>query len=174
MRYFTPDLFLRLNSSNSETVDKAVEQWEKAIVSYKKRLQKIQREMPSQLRSIAKLSLHDWSLLKIEPKPDADDLGGAAPSAFIVLKHNTSIITLWYSLARKLQVIDAPQGWPLSRKRVHWLYDELDSAGDDEASFVHRILFSDGTTLFVPFTSCGILQVRSDHAMSHSELMQIA
>ena len=174
MQYFTPELFLKLNSSDSETVDEAMEQWERAIASYRKRLQKIRSEMPSQSRSIAELSVHDWNLLKVVPNPNTADLDGAAPAAFIVLKHNKNFVVLWYLLSENLRVIDAPKDWSVSRKRVHWLYDELDANGDDRESFIHRILCSDGTTLLVPFSSCRVLQVQSDHAMSHSDLMQIA
>lgn len=174
MRYFTPELFLQLNSSDSDTVNDAMEQWEKAIVAYKKRLRKIQREMPSQSRPVADLSLHDWNLVKIVTNPDTTGPGGVVTSASIVLKHNKCFVILWYFLRKKLQLIDAPKEWSLSKRRVHWLYDELDATGSGQGSLVHRILLSDGTTLLVPFSDCRVLQVNASTEMSHSDLMQIA
>ena len=38
---------------------KATEQWERAVVAYRKTLQRILREKPAQSQAIAELSLHD-------------------------------------------------------------------------------------------------------------------
>ena len=174
MRYFTPQLVLQLNSSNSQTVDHAMGQWEGATAAYRKNLQRIRHEMPSQSRPITELSLHDWNLLKVVANPETSRPKSAVTSASIVLEHDREIVILWYSLSQKLKVIGAPREWSLSRKSVHWLYDEVDTTGNGQESFVHRILFSDGATLLVPFSSCRVVQMKSDHAMSHSDLMQIA
>jgi hypothetical protein len=166
MRYFTPELFLRLNSSDSEAVDAAVARWDKATASYAKSLSRLRGRLPAQARSLAKLSLHDSDLLNAKNLQDG--------RALIVLRQNEKLVMLWYSLSDKLRVFSAPQNWSLSKERVHWLYDELDANEDDPTTFVHRILLSDGTTLEVPFSDCRVLSVTPDHAMSHSEVMQIA
>ncbi len=165
MRYFTPELFLRLNSSDSKTVDDAMEQWDKAILAYQKSLRKLQREWPSQLESIADLSLHDWNLVTLKSNPS-----GRADSAVLGLKQNKEMVFLYYTLTRKLRTVDAPAGWSPSKARVHWLYDELQASGDD---LTHNILLSDGTTLVIPFSSCQVWPVNAGKAVSHSELLQL-
>lgn len=168
MRYFTPELVLELNSPDSDAVDDAMERWEKAVRAYRKSVEKIQRQMPLHSRAIADLPLHDWNLVRV-----VQDAAGPVLSATIVLRHNDNLVILDYALTGKLQRIDSPRGWSLSKRRVHWLYDELDKV-NDQGSFIHRVLFSDGTTLLVPFSTCRAMRVESNHAMSHSELMQIA
>src|SRR5438105_934938 len=63
MRYFTPELVLQLNSSDSDIVDDASERWEDAILSYQSHLRKLRREMPERLQPLTQLSLHDWSVV---------------------------------------------------------------------------------------------------------------
>lgn len=174
MRYFTPELFLKLNSADTQTVDAATEEWEKALTSYRQSLAKVLTAMPPQSRCITDLALHDWDLLKVATNPDATGLAREGPSAIMMLKQGRSIVILCYWLTGKLRVIGAPKKWPLSKSRVHWLYDEVDGYGSQQNSFIHRILLSDGSTLLIPFSSCRVVQAKSDHAMSHSELMQIA
>jgi hypothetical protein len=165
MRYFTPELFLKLNSSDSKTVDDAIEQWERAILAYKKGLRKLRREWPSQLESLSELSLHDWNLVTIKGSP-----AGSANSVVLGLKHNKEIVFLYYILTRKLHTIEAPAEWSTSKTRVHWLYDELHASGDD---LTHSILLSDGTVLIIPFSNCQVWPVNAGRAVSHSELVQL-
>ena len=107
MRYFTPKLVLQLNSSDSETVDEAMEQWEKAIVAYRKRLEK----MPLQSLPIANLSLHDWNLVNIAVAAQK----GA--TVVIALRDNENLVFLVYLLTQKLRRIDSPEDWPFSKSR---------------------------------------------------------
>ncbi|HZL36446.1 MAG TPA: hypothetical protein VFC78_14095 [Tepidisphaeraceae bacterium] len=172
MRYFTPELVSSLNSSDSDTVDEAMVRWESALSSYQKHLQKIHRDMPPQLQPLTNLSLHDWQVLKISDGKDRANPRGA--TMVIALGNIGEVMFLSYSLRQKPRRIDSPQGWPLAKNRVDWLYDEVDFDRDDQKSFVHRILFSDGTTLVIPFSKCSVTPVNYRRAMSHSDLMQIA
>lgn len=161
MQYFTPELYLKLNSSDSRTVDLAMEQWERAIGSYKKHLERVRRDLPPRARSIAKSSFHDWRLRGARnPLPAL---------ALIVLEHDKAIALLSYSLSDPVRELKPPKRWPASKGDVYWLYDELDTR---EGTFVHRILFSDGTELQISFSSCEVTQMTA--AMPHSALLQIA
>lgn len=169
MRYFTPDLVLRLNSSQPELIDSAMAEWERAVLAYRKGLRAVRREMPSQSRVITELSLHDWNLVDIKW-----NTSGSVHFAFILLEHDKDIAVLCYALAQNLRRIDSPKEWSLSKRHVHWLYDEVDVSDGDHESFLHRILFSDGTILLVPFSSCEVTRVKLDHVMSHSDMLQVA
>ncbi len=171
MRYFTPELVLKLNSSDSETVDEATERWEDAILSYQKHIRKLSREMPLDFRPITKLSLHDWNLVAV----CKDGAGAKGGPVLLAVEDNGNLIFLWYLLSQKVSRIDSPEGWPFTADSIEWLYDEVDfNNKEGQKSFVHRILFSDGSTLVVPFSKCSVTQVKPDRAMSHSDLMQIA
>jgi hypothetical protein len=45
------------------------------------------------------------------------------------------------------------EGWRFSKLQEQWLYDEVDMMNDRKGPFVHRILFSTGITLEIPFVS---------------------
>jgi hypothetical protein len=47
----------------------------------------------------------------------------------------------------------APEGWRFSKLQEQWLYDEVDMPKDPRGPFIHRILFSTGVTLEIPFVS---------------------
>lgn len=172
MRYFTPQLFLQLNSSDSNTVDLATEQWEKAVILYRKTLERISREMPSQSRLITNLSLHDWQVLQVAHR-DSTLGGGSCPSVYFVLKQDRDLVILWYALAGRLRIISTPKEWSFSKQRLHWLYDELDFA-QNKKSFVHRILLSDGTTMVIPFSNCQVVEASVGHPIAQSDLLQLA
>ena len=46
-----------------------------------------------------------------------------------------------------------PEGWRFSKLQEQWLYDEVDMLDDSRGPFIHRILFSTGVTLEIPFVS---------------------
>ncbi|APW61177.1 hypothetical protein [Paludisphaera borealis] len=46
--------------------------------------------------------------------------------------------------------------WPLSKQRAHWLYDEVDVDSESQGALLHRVLFSDGIILEIPFKSVWI------------------
>ena len=165
MRYFTPQLVLSLNSSDSNIADGAVEHWEEAILAYRKHLRKLRAEMPVELQQITKLSLHDWNVV------GSDRKGG---TVVLVLKKDADIVVLGYLLSKKMRIIDAPDGWSFATEPLDWLYDEVDFDTENHKSFVHRVLFSDGTTLVIPFSQCTVTPVHLRKAVSHSDLMQIA
>jgi len=58
---------------------------------------------------------------------------------------------LGYFLAGRAKLHPPPSSWPFSAERKHWLYDELEAPAGAAGPFTHRILFSDGNVLEVPF-----------------------
>lgn len=174
MRYFTPDLLLQLNSHVAEEVERSMRDWERAFAEYRKALRGVGRELPPQSRRLLELSLHDWKLVKIEPACARP--GSRSPATLImVLEYRNHLTILSYALTQKLRRLKPSEKWSRSgNDNVYWLYDEVDFGVTERPSFVHRILFSDGSTLIVPFSTCNVAQAELDHSMSHSDLKRIA
>jgi hypothetical protein len=116
--------------------------------------------MPSPVRELSELCLHDAELLAreqiIEPffPVCPEPAGTPAWSALAILsvKHEDTIVTLIYALWDRVRESRPVADWPFSGERPHWLYDEIDVTAAAGA-FVHRLLFSDGTVVEIPFAS---------------------
>src|SRR5689334_16436410 len=63
MRFFTPDLYIKFNSPDDDEADRADEASEAAIRAYRHHLDGLRDRMPSQVRKVAELCLHDAELL---------------------------------------------------------------------------------------------------------------
>ncbi len=174
MRFFTPELYLQFNSPDDETADRANEAWEAALSSYRSHLENIKDRMPSQLRRLAEQSHHDAEVLSI-----SEDIDPFFPMRFepffpgplwmalgvVTLKEENGAITnLIYTLWDRIRSAPAPAGWPFSKKHKHWLYDEIDLFSDQRGMFIHRILFSDGSTIEIPLLSVVVHQFSLDRA----------
>lgn len=162
MRFFTPELYVRFNSSDEEEADRANEAWEKALVDYRKHLDSIQDRVPSQVRKLADLCLHDAELLAceqpVEPLPSFQVEPFGHPfwfaMAILSLRQDGQIVSLIYMLWDRIREYPPPENWPFSKLRTHWLYDEVDLTTTQRGGqFLHRILLSDGRVLEVPFVS---------------------
>ena len=66
MKFFTPELFIKFNSPDDVVADRADEDWEAAIREYRSHLEGLRDQMPSQVKELAGLSLHDAELLACE------------------------------------------------------------------------------------------------------------
>lgn len=159
MHFFTPELYMQFNSSNDEIADQAEEAWESALQDYQHHLEKIRPKMIPQVSKISELNLHDAEILKLqqdmETFPQSFNLFPWHPSlaTMINLRQGREILSLVYMLHGKARSCSAKDGWHFSRLRRHWLYDEIDMQNGKESLFVHRILFSDGSAIEIPFFS---------------------
>ena len=161
MRFFTPELYIRFNSQEEGEADRADEDWESALGKYRKHLDGIRTRMPSQVRELSELCLHDgvWlsSVPMSVPSPahaDSDDrLPAWSVMAVLSVMHEGKIVSLVYQLWDKLVEHAQHRDWRFSPERIHWLYDEVDLAPNSKTQFVHRILLSNGKVVEVPFQS---------------------
>ncbi len=160
MRFFSPELYIRFNSSDDEVADLANEEWEKALQEYKHHLVSIRDQMPSQVRKVAELCLHDAEVLGFQ-KEIQSAYGLPEPFwpgsiwsvlALVFLKQDGDIRSLFYFLWDPVREYPAREDWQFSKSRKHWLYDEVE-VGSAHRGFLHRILFSDGTIVEIPFVS---------------------
>jgi len=139
MRFFTPDLYLRFNSNDDEIADQANDEWEKAIDSYQRYLKKL--NLPESVKKLTEINLHDAELSDFQEV----DLHQTVMS----LKNNQYVYCLIYQTTNLVRKDNFPQNWLFSDQRKHFLYDELDL---QDSAFLHRILWSDGEILEIPFT----------------------
>jgi hypothetical protein len=165
MRYFTRQLYLEFNSPDDGVADRADEAWEAALREYGKHLDAIRDRMPSNVAKLAALNLHDAEVLSRveEVQPGAPvfpvdfphPLPVAVWSAVAILsvRVGDDVLSLIYCLWDHLREHPAPEDWPFSKLREHWLYDEVDLASQRRGPFIHRILLSSGVELEVPFTT---------------------
>jgi hypothetical protein len=161
MRFFTPELLIRFNSSNDRVADRADAAWEKAIRDYRSHLAGLRDLMPPQVKKLSELSLHDAEVLASEE--DSEPSGkplyripfklspGGFPLAMVGVRQESKIVFLIYRLAGVVRNHQAKGSWPFSKQRLHWLYDEIDVAQSAPENYLHRVLFSDGTVLEIPF-----------------------
>ncbi len=156
MRFFTPELYTQFNSEDDDVADRANEAWEKAVQEYRRHLDAIRDQMPPQVRKVAELCLHDAEVLGFEqdlqffPWPEPSWPGSAV--AILSLNQDGTIRSLIYMLWDRVREYAAKVDWQFSKSRKHWLYDELETAGH-RGMFLHRILFSDGSVIEIPFVS---------------------
>jgi hypothetical protein len=161
MRFFTPELYTQFNSPDDDLADRANEAWEKALQDYQRHLDAIRHRMPSQVRKVAELCPHDAEVLGFEqhlqsffPFPEPFwpiPLWSAV--AILALKQDGTILSLIYMLWDRIREYSATEDWQFSKLRKHWLYDEVDVVADHRGMFLHRILFSDGSVVEIPFVS---------------------
>lgn len=157
MRFFTPELYLRFNSSNDEVADRANEEWETALVEYRKHLDQIWDQIPDDGKQLAELCLHDAELL--DPKQSVKPLFFRPAIVILPLIQDGHLVTVIYKLSETVREHPPLSNWPFSRLRTHWLYDEIDIDGKQRGPFVHRVLLSDGRVLEIPFVSALIRSV---------------
>jgi hypothetical protein len=161
MRFFTTDLLVRFNSTDDGQADMADAEWEAAIRAYRSHLDQFRAGMSSSVRRLADLNLHDAEFLAveevIEPStgPSVELSGPPAWSAMAIVnvRHGGKVISLLYGLWDRIREFAAPVDWPFSPNQVHWHYDELDLVAGRPGGYLHRVLWSDGRILELPFSS---------------------
>jgi hypothetical protein len=161
MRFFTPELYIQFNSSDDEIANLANEAWEQALQDYSRHLENIRRRLPSQVRKIADLNLHDFDVVGFDqelqsafPVPEPFWPGPFwSAMAMLSVKQERNLRCLIYMLWDGIREYPARKDWPFATERRHWLYDELDIDDDRRGLFFHRIMFSDGAIAEIPFAT---------------------
>jgi hypothetical protein len=164
MQYFTPELYQRFNSFDVEEAERADEAWDRAEAAYKERLATIRQHLPTQVTRLSELCLHDALVVSRgeQAEPAVGFFGGPSPVplpwlwsavAIVSVLAGEEVVSLIYCLSDHTTPREAPEGWRFSKLQEQWLYDEVDMPNDSRGPFVHRILFSSGVTLEIPFVS---------------------
>jgi hypothetical protein len=157
MKFFTPELYLRYNSPDDDVADLADETWELAIHDYQVSLDVFRNLMPPRVRELVDgPSLHDAELIAFQADifETIDEPSASPMAATISLKIGHQIVHLDYLLWDTVAQSPRIESWPFHSSPVHWLYDEVELDGSESIGhqrFCHKILFSNGRTVAVPF-----------------------
>ncbi len=87
--------------------------------------------------------------------------------ASLAVRLDNELVTLLYVLCDHMTEQPAAKDWPFSKKREHWLYDEVHWHEGDLSTFTHLILLSSGVVLAIPFVT--VLVSRFDLAPVSAE-----
>jgi hypothetical protein len=174
MRFFKPELYVRFNSVDDDVADMAFQEWEAAAEQYAQSLAPVRDRLPSQIRKLTELSLHDALILSRREEIQA----GAPPISpdllthefpmrlllpfwtaicVVTVKDEYTIRSLIYCLRDGVRT-QTHRDWPFSKEGEHWLYDELEVLPSEgwpisTGGFLHRVLLSSGVELEIPFTT---------------------
>ncbi|MEO6808529.1 MAG: hypothetical protein ABI353_05395 [Isosphaeraceae bacterium] len=156
MKYFTPELYLRANSSDDDVADRADEEWEQSIKKYQHYIDSLSNEMPPRVKKLAKtIWLHDAQLRLLAIGQDVLKSGSRLQSpltiATLTLQQGETSVNLVYMLWDRVTQTNPRQGHPWSAVGACWLYDEIELVRPHPNRFHHRILLSDGSILDIPF-----------------------
>lgn len=156
MKFFTPELYVKFNSSVDSEADEANQAWENAIEAYEAHLKSLRGNMPSRIGEIAdKSCFHDAEILSVsEENSQSQGLFPWTPLSslgILTLKQEDQIIVLIYLLWTGIRRSPAVKRWKFSSRKRHWLYDEIDVDSRYPGCYWHNILTSDGSTIEVPF-----------------------
>ncbi len=143
MKFFTPELYLKLNSSDDKVVEEAHDKWEQALIDYKNHLHDISKFSEPIRKCAETLCLHDARFLN-RPWPLEGEIVNLA------LEHQSKFIFLIYCLAERPLCQIVNQRWPFKNGSDYvWLYDEFDVT--DQGILQHEILISSGHLMTIKF-----------------------
>jgi hypothetical protein len=155
MKYFTPELFLRGNSPDENTVQGVEEAWERAVGQYHRRLRKIGVGFPKGWHEFRgqHIRLHDAQVLSIAQE--------AGAFVFVVQPEcrPQTIVLLTFTLDGEPSIDRAALPGRESRAAVTWLYEEFDIDRGGRCRF--EVLLSNGWDVMLYFRDLHFVQGRA-------------
>ena len=155
--YFIPELYLRISSSDKMIADQASAEWEDANQHYYQYLETILPKMTAEARNLAEFScLHDTTLI------DFREITAHETTVELVVRNEEQLLTrltyiCWAPVRQSLPRTDLPTDC----NGINWVLDEFQMVVELPSRFVHRILFSDGRRVEIPFSDVGMHTFRS-------------
>ena len=179
MKYFTSELLVRLQDrSNAQNFVAALDDWERALTQYKKRLRRVRGELPNDFRLLLEgLPLHDFRVLDMwwggrtrftitlqpeswTPVQLAEAVAGQRPQVARPLQpenYTPRLMVLTYSLTEPPMVQENVLPESVRSQPIAWLYDELDvRTRKSKPQFAHHILLSDGREVQLHFRNVAV------------------
>ncbi len=152
MKYLTPDLLFKLQSSDEVVVDEATSSWEQACESYNAYVATIHPGLPDPIKEILdKFCLHDAKVLWMSP-----GMGRFVLAARLDGTHDQGVVLIYKLTAPPRKLLHSK----LARngKPHEWvLYDEI---AEEDGHFSHSILFTGGREIRLEFESLDVIQIQ--------------
>lgn len=148
MKFFTPELYVRGQSSDPAVLDAHEREWDEACDRYAAYLETVRPEMPPGVRRIDEsYYLHDARVRSI---------GRQGQSLVMVLQLDTpphTLLTFTFDLAGEYTINKAavPEECRSPESAVEWMYEEWEKGADDPDVWLLRVLFSNGWEVRIPF-----------------------
>src|SRR5258708_2279914 len=103
MRFFTPDLYNRFHSSIDEETNQAREEWEEANAAYQDHLHQLRQVMPTPIRKLAELDLHEGEILTLDQEmhsffPFREPLWSSL-ALLSLIQGKMALLNVWKTLA---------------------------------------------------------------------------
>jgi len=150
MKYFTQQLLDQASSPDEAVVEEANTEWNRAIVEYKKYLEKLRPYFTPSLRTfLDEYCMHDAEIVSRGKK--------AGGQSYFIIAHfeppSTEGVSLTFTLAGPTKEIGS------QRSPSYWAYEEVEKVRvKDRDAFRISILLADGSELQVPFSDMEILR----------------
>lgn len=184
MKFFTPELFAELNSSERAVVDRAARRWERNSEEYKRHIEGLLVPLPSLREYLLAANLHDAAVVSIRedtaaratwtPLPWMTERQQQDPHVrlcVLTLRTDDELAIVTYLLRRPVATV-RHQGDVFYEEQRRWLYDEIliDPEWIDQMrhvawsgasrapapELVHCVLLSDGSELSFSFSDIWI------------------
>lgn len=152
MKYFTPELFIALNSEDDAVAAAAEEQWQIATDDYRDHLRRIEAKLPETLRRFAAdVCPHDAEIVASMSglhsalpylTMQLHAAGSRRSYSVLSVNHEGAMMTLLYSNVEPPEVQLPAASDVFYDDHLIWLYDEISCP--KRGRFCHEILFSNG------------------------------
>lgn len=141
MKYFTPDLYVRMQSRDSDLADRADDDWDRAVKAYASRREFFRAKAPESVKYLADcLNLHDAEFVDMLESPEC---------VLILAREYRTLYMLDYHPTAAVET-SAPYDSPVfTPYGARFLYDEIDV--ECPRNYSHAILLTDGRVLRVRF-----------------------
>jgi hypothetical protein len=154
MRFFTPELFVALNSQQEDVVDEAMEKWDAARNGYRKHFARLEMKLPRSFVQLCRtVPLHDSQIERLGDPVwtivQTDDEGQQSRAIISVRREHTEFDLVYLDIVRPTEWSKPVESHVFSDEHVLWLYDEVGRTKN--GAFTHEILFSNGTVVLLTF-----------------------
>ncbi len=145
MKYFTPEHYLRGNSTNAEEMRGIEEAWERALRAYRRRWNRIRHAFPKSVQRFMadSVCLHDAHVLSLTRS------GKKLVMVLQMEPPSRDLVILAFQLAGELAIDKAALPIRGDSRIVAWLYEEW--ALDRRGQCWFDVLLSNGWSMKLPF-----------------------
>ncbi len=156
MKYFTPELYIRLQDREPEAMDAADDTWTDAAARYDNYVQSIHPELPSAVQQLLEgYYLHDAQILSV----------GRQGDTFVILLQldvpPNDLLAITYTLAAEPLIDRSALPAEYRSPCMTWQYEELEVCENGDSKYYrHAILFSNGWEIQVPFRDVQLATVQ--------------